>query len=115
MLIVCIIFVVNHELFNILQKKDLCAHPTLEIYREGQIQFMVPLARQGDFYVPEIRKVERRLSEQEESHSDTDISGTCTSCCHLLSCISTYVLIYLQVNLVGFKSHRTTGLVIVLL
>ncbi|TKS71322.1 Testis-expressed protein 264 [Collichthys lucidus] len=74
-------------------KKDLCAHPTLEIYREGQIQFMVPLARQGDFYVPEIRRVERRLSEQEESHSDTDISGTRTSCCHLL-----YVLIDLQVQ-----------------
>ncbi|KAE8298465.1 Testis-expressed protein 264 putative secreted protein Zsig11 Precursor [Larimichthys crocea] len=70
-----IVMRVYPRLENYIKKKDLCAHPTLEIYREGQIQFMVPLARQGDFYVPEIRKVERRLSEQEESHSDTDISG----------------------------------------
>ncbi|MEQ2178323.1 hypothetical protein GOODEAATRI_012862, partial [Goodea atripinnis] len=56
-------------------ERRLCAHPFLELYRDGQIQFIVPLARQGDFYVPEVRQAERRLSEQEESHSDTDISG----------------------------------------
>jgi len=76
----CCIFLVNsklvfcaHQLLP--QERRLCAHPFLEIYREGQIQFMVPLSRQGDFYVPEVRQVERRLSEQEESHSDTDVSG----------------------------------------
>ncbi|MEQ2298359.1 hypothetical protein AMECASPLE_004432 [Ameca splendens] len=58
------------------EERRLCAHPFLELYRDGQIQFIVPLARQGDFYVPEVRQAERRLSEQEESHSDTDISGT---------------------------------------
>ncbi|XP_039972446.1 testis-expressed protein 264 homolog [Xiphias gladius] len=58
-----------------IKERRLCAHPFLEIYREGEIQFMVPLARQGDFYVPEVRQVERRLSEQEESHSDTEVSG----------------------------------------
>lgn len=63
------------------QERRLCAHPFLEIYREGQIHFMAPLARQGDFYVPEVRRVERRLLEQEELHSDSDGSGTCTSCC----------------------------------
>lgn len=81
-------YVVNHvfafffliQFKNILQEKRLCAHPFLEIYREGQIQFMAPLARQGDFYVPEARKVERRLSEQDELHSDTDVSGMCPSC-----------------------------------
>lgn len=63
------------RLNHYIKERRLCAHPFLEIYREGQIQFMAPLARQGDFYVPEVRPVERRLSEQEESHSDTDISG----------------------------------------
>uniref|UniRef100_A0A3Q3PYY2 Testis expressed 264, ER-phagy receptor n=1 Tax=Monopterus albus TaxID=43700 RepID=A0A3Q3PYY2_MONAL len=57
------------------KERKLCAHPFLEIYREGQIQFMAPLARQGDFYVPEVRQAERRLSEQDESHSDTEVSG----------------------------------------
>ncbi|XP_071351656.1 testis-expressed protein 264 homolog [Trachinotus anak] len=58
-----------------IKERRLCAHPFLEIYRDGQIQFMAPLARQGDFYVPEVRRVERRLSDQEELHSDTDVSG----------------------------------------
>ncbi|XP_040890973.1 testis-expressed protein 264 [Toxotes jaculatrix] len=58
-----------------IKERRLCAHPFLEIYREGQIQFMAPLARQGDFYVPEVRQVERRLSGEEESHSDTEVSG----------------------------------------
>ncbi len=79
----CIV-ILNHELGSqpkhLLQERRLCAHPFLEIYREGQIQFMAPLARQGDFYVPEVRQRERRLSEEEDLHSDTDISGMCTSC-----------------------------------
>ncbi|KAG7493146.1 hypothetical protein JOB18_002086 [Solea senegalensis] len=57
-----------------IKERRLCAHPFLEIYSEGQVQFMAPLARQGDFYVPEARHVDRRLSE-EELHSDTDVSG----------------------------------------
>ncbi|XP_017263685.1 testis-expressed protein 264 [Kryptolebias marmoratus] len=63
------------QLEQYIKERKLCAHPFLEIYKDGQIQFIVPLARQVDFYVPEVRQVERRLSEQEESHSDTDISG----------------------------------------
>lgn len=63
------------------QERRLCAHPFLELYRDGQIQFIVPLARQGDFYVPEVRQAERSLSEQEEFHSDTDISGTLSFLC----------------------------------
>lgn len=57
------------------QERRLCAHPFLEIYREGRIHFMGPLARQGDFYVPEVRRAERRLSEEEGTHSDSDASG----------------------------------------
>lgn len=71
----------HNQLFLHLQERRLCAHPFLEIYREGQIHFMAPLARQGDFYVPEVRRAERRLSEEDELHSDSDISGRCAPCC----------------------------------
>ncbi|KAK2915148.1 hypothetical protein Q8A73_005742 [Channa argus] len=62
------------QLHHYIKERRLCAHPFLEIYREGEIQFMAPLARQGDFYVPELWQLNRRLSEKEESHSDTDVS-----------------------------------------
>ncbi|XP_068450493.1 testis-expressed protein 264 homolog isoform X2 [Clinocottus analis] len=62
-----------------IKERRLCAHPFLEIYREGLIQFMVPLARQGDFYVPEVRPAERRL-EQEEMHSDSEASDSNSEC-----------------------------------
>ncbi|RVE73120.1 hypothetical protein OJAV_G00047220 [Oryzias javanicus] len=58
-----------------IKERKLWAHPFLEIYRDGQIQVMAPLDRQGDFYVPEFRPAERRLSEQEESYSSSDVSG----------------------------------------
>ncbi|KAM6927831.1 testis-expressed protein 264 homolog [Xenentodon cancila] len=63
------------QLENYIKERRLCAHPFLEIYRDGQIHFMVPLARQCDFYVPEVQQVEKTLTEQEESYSDTDVSG----------------------------------------
>ncbi|XP_074529309.1 testis-expressed protein 264 [Halichoeres trimaculatus] len=62
------------KLEHYIKKRRLCAHPFLEIYREGLIHFMAPLARQGDFYVPEVCRVEQRQSE-EELHSDSDVSG----------------------------------------
>ncbi|KAF1391776.1 hypothetical protein PFLUV_G00045590 [Perca fluviatilis] len=64
------------RLEHYIKERRLCAHPFLQIYRDGQIQFMAPLARQGDFYVPEVRQVERRLSEQEELHSDSEVSDS---------------------------------------
>ncbi|KAM4613035.1 testis-expressed protein 264 homolog isoform 2-T2 [Polymixia lowei] len=63
------------RLDNYIKERKLCAHPFLEIYRGGQIQYMAPLARQGDFYVPEVRQVERRLS-REDSGSETELSGS---------------------------------------
>ncbi|XP_075966770.1 testis-expressed protein 264 homolog isoform X1 [Anarhichas minor] len=63
------------RLEHYIKEKRLCAHPFLEIYREGLIQFMAPLARQGDFYVPEVRKAERKLLEQEDLQSDSEVSG----------------------------------------
>lgn len=62
------------KLEHYIKKRRLCAHPFLEIYREGLIHFMAPLARQGDFYVPEVCRVEQGPSE-EELHSDSDVSG----------------------------------------
>ncbi|XP_046730478.1 testis-expressed protein 264 homolog [Silurus meridionalis] len=57
--------------------RKLCAHPFLEIYRNRLIYYMSPLARQGDFYVPEVQKAPKRQEEWEESEEDrqTDITG----------------------------------------
>ncbi|XP_061641063.1 testis-expressed protein 264 isoform X1 [Phyllopteryx taeniolatus] len=63
------------RLESYIKERKLCAHPFLEIYSEDLIHFMAPLARQGDFYVPEVRVAERSLSEQEEMDSDSEISG----------------------------------------
>lgn len=71
------------------QEKRLCAHPFLEIYRDGQIHFMAPLARQGDFYVPEVRRVERRTPVKDELQSDSEVSGNTIM---LLSAIKSILL-----------------------
>uniref|UniRef100_A0A3P9JLT4 Testis expressed 264, ER-phagy receptor n=1 Tax=Oryzias latipes TaxID=8090 RepID=A0A3P9JLT4_ORYLA len=63
------------KLEKYIKERNLWAHPFLEIYKNGQIHFMVPLDRQGDFYVPEFRPPDRRKSEQEDSYSSTDVSG----------------------------------------
>lgn len=36
---------------------------------------MAPLARQGDFYVPEVRQVERRTPVKDKRQSDSEVSG----------------------------------------
>lgn len=59
------------RLSHYIKERKLCAHPCIEIYREGQIQYMIPLTQQGDFYVPEVRPAERSLSEQKELLSDS--------------------------------------------
>uniref|UniRef100_A0A8C0R5U1 Testis expressed 264, ER-phagy receptor n=1 Tax=Canis lupus dingo TaxID=286419 RepID=A0A8C0R5U1_CANLU len=48
-----------------IKERKLCAHPRLEIYQQDQIYFMCPLARQGDFYVPEVKETD-----------DTQMDGT---------------------------------------
>uniref|UniRef100_A0A4W5QQU2 Testis expressed 264, ER-phagy receptor n=1 Tax=Hucho hucho TaxID=62062 RepID=A0A4W5QQU2_9TELE len=60
------------------KERKLCAHPCLEIYRDDLIHYMSPLARQGDFYVPEVRQdPDRRLLGDNDSEEDrgTDITG----------------------------------------
>ncbi|XP_077714859.1 testis-expressed protein 264 isoform X2 [Canis aureus] len=56
-------------------ERKLCAHPRLEIYQQDQIYFMCPLARQGDFYVPEVKETERKSRGPAEA-SDTQMDGT---------------------------------------
>ena len=36
-----------------MQKHKLCGHPFLEIYSGSKIDYVVPLAKQDDFYIPE--------------------------------------------------------------
>ena len=57
------------------KERKLCAHPRLEIYQQDQIYFMCPLARQGDFYVPEVKETERRSRGPVEA-SDTQVDST---------------------------------------
>lgn len=59
------------------KERKLCAHPRLEIYQQDQIYFMCPLARQGDFYVPEVKETERKSRGPAEA-SDTQVDDTGT-------------------------------------
>ena len=59
------------------KERKLCAHPRLEIYQQDQIYFMCPLARQGDFYVPEVKETERKSRGPAEAN-DALVDGTGT-------------------------------------
>ncbi|XP_067287940.1 testis-expressed protein 264 homolog [Pseudorasbora parva] len=59
-----------------IKERKLCAHPFLEIYRGRMIHYMSPLARQGDFYVPEVREAKRwLLGKESDEDRRTDITG----------------------------------------
>uniref|UniRef100_A0A8C0IV28 Testis expressed 264, ER-phagy receptor n=1 Tax=Chelonoidis abingdonii TaxID=106734 RepID=A0A8C0IV28_CHEAB len=59
-------------------ERKLCAHPRLEIYKGDCIYFVCPLARQGDFYVPEMKEMERKSRVAEAEDAQTDITGADT-------------------------------------
>lgn len=59
------------QLRRYITERRLCAHPFMEVYRAGRILYIAPLARQGDFYVPEVRP----LPTQDDSLSESDVSG----------------------------------------
>ncbi|XP_066527699.1 testis-expressed protein 264 homolog [Hoplias malabaricus] len=65
------------QLAGYIKERKLCAHPFLEFYRGQLIHYMSPLARQGDFYVPEVREAPRRSQEEAEAEEDrrTDVTG----------------------------------------
>ncbi|ESP02518.1 hypothetical protein LOTGIDRAFT_84765, partial [Lottia gigantea] len=50
------VFKVYPEMSAYVQDHKLCAHPYLEIYDGKTMHFMAPLARQDEFYVPEMKK-----------------------------------------------------------
>lgn len=64
-------------LCSLFQERKLCAHPRLEIYKGDHIYFVCPLARQGDFYVPEMKELERQSRAAEADDAQTDTTGTC--------------------------------------
>ncbi|XP_012660437.1 testis-expressed protein 264 isoform X2 [Otolemur garnettii] len=68
---------VHPALDNYIKERKLCAHPRLEIYQQDQIHFMCPLARQGDFYVPEVNETERKFRGLAEAN-DAQMNGTDT-------------------------------------
>uniref|UniRef100_U3J4L8 Testis expressed 264, ER-phagy receptor n=1 Tax=Anas platyrhynchos platyrhynchos TaxID=8840 RepID=U3J4L8_ANAPP len=71
---------VHPALDTYIKERKLCAHPRLEIYKEDRIYFVCPLARQGDFYVPEMKELERksRAVAAEAEDAQTDITGADT-------------------------------------
>nr|XP_012626901.1 testis-expressed sequence 264 protein isoform X2 [Microcebus murinus] len=66
---------VHPALDTYIKERKLCAHPRLEIYQQDHIHFMCPLARQGDFYVPEVKETERKFRGLPEAN-DAQMDGT---------------------------------------
>ncbi|XP_030426530.1 testis-expressed protein 264 isoform X1 [Gopherus evgoodei] len=69
---------VHPALDTYIKERKLCAHPRLEIYKGDCIYFVCPLARQGDFYVPEMKEMERKSRVAEADDAQTDITGADT-------------------------------------
>ncbi|NWI57622.1 TX264 protein, partial [Calyptomena viridis] len=71
---------VHPALDTYIKERKLCAHPRIEIYKQDRIYFVCPLARQGDFYVPEMKELERksRAAAVEAEDAQTDITGVDT-------------------------------------
>ncbi|NXF53445.1 TX264 protein, partial [Oceanites oceanicus] len=71
---------VHPALDTYIKERKLCAHPRIEIYKHDRIYFVCPLARQGDFYVPEMKELERksRAAAAEAEDAQTDITGVDT-------------------------------------
>lgn len=69
-------FRVYPELSCYVQERKLCAFPTIEIYKADLIHYMMPLSRQTDFFVPEMR--EEAKTETTEKESDEDVGSDIT-------------------------------------
>lgn len=65
------------------QERKLCAFPMIEICSANIINYMVPLSRQTDFFVPEMKEEVKTDVKEEDSDEDrgTDITGKyCVFC-----------------------------------
>ncbi|CAK6955569.1 testis-expressed protein 264 homolog [Scomber scombrus] len=60
-----------------IEERKLCAFPTIEICSTDVIKYMVPLSRQTDFFVPEMKEEVKTDVKEEDSDEDrgTDITG----------------------------------------
>ncbi|KAJ8409352.1 hypothetical protein AAFF_G00235500 [Aldrovandia affinis] len=67
------VYKVYPQLGRYIKDRKLCAHPFLEIYKGELIHYIVPLARQSDFYVPEAAEKEKK--DEPEEDRQTDITG----------------------------------------
>ncbi|XP_048740320.2 testis-expressed protein 264 homolog [Ostrea edulis] len=60
---------------NYVKERKLCAHPYLEVYDGENMYFIAPLARQNEFYVPEVQETEDRAEDgDDEDDSSVDES-----------------------------------------
>lgn len=60
------------------KERKLCAHPYLEVYDGENMYFIAPLARQNEFYVPEVQEAEDRAEDgddEDDSSVDESVSG----------------------------------------
>uniref|UniRef100_A0A3B3ZNI9 Uncharacterized protein n=1 Tax=Periophthalmus magnuspinnatus TaxID=409849 RepID=A0A3B3ZNI9_9GOBI len=64
------------------QERKLSAFPYIEICSSDSIHYMVPLSRQTDFFVPEVKEEPRTDVKEEDSDEDrgTDITGNRRTC-----------------------------------
>ncbi|XP_044074816.1 testis-expressed protein 264 homolog [Siniperca chuatsi] len=65
------------RLSSYIEERKLCAFPTIEICNSDVINYMVPLSRQTDFFVPEMKEEVKTDVKEEDSDEDrgTDITG----------------------------------------
>ncbi|KAG7494123.1 hypothetical protein JOB18_023689 [Solea senegalensis] len=65
------------RLASYIEERKLCAFPFIEIYSDDVINYMVPLSRQTDFFVPEMKEEVKTDVKEEDSDEDrgTDITG----------------------------------------
>ena len=79
-----------------MKEHKLCAHPYMEIYDGTTIYFMAPLARQNEFYVPEVQEDEERADdgddEDDDSSVDESVSGELNGSCTSFPLLSTFMI-----------------------
>ncbi|XP_059800524.1 testis-expressed protein 264 homolog [Hypanus sabinus] len=61
---------------NYIKERKLCAHPCLEIYCGEIIYYVCPLARQSDFYVPEVKNADKKQKEEDTDDARTDLADS---------------------------------------
>ncbi|KAM4612637.1 testis-expressed protein 264 [Polymixia lowei] len=65
------------EISSYIEERKLCAFPAIEICKSDLTEYMFPLSRQTDFFVPEMREEVKTDVKEDDSDEDrgTDITG----------------------------------------